>query len=146
MAQAPVPTRAEFLLRCVKPEAFEDIDPAIVDACLADETDTCAAYYGDRATLPLLKVDGGFIKAVCRRASLELMASRGYNRQAGADDEIAKAFERATAWLEGVSAKEIHPYYEDSKPYDAEDGPIGATSKTSDAWTRGCSRDPERCC
>ena len=130
------------LLRCAKPEAFEDIDPSIVAACLTDETDTCAAYYGDRATLPLLAVDGGFTKAVCRRAALELMSSRGFNRSAGADDEISKAFDRATAWLEGVAAKEIHPFYIDSKPHDAEDGPIGASSKNSDDWTRA----PRRCC
>lgn len=146
MTQAPVPTRADFLARCFKPECFSGIDPAIVDAALADETDACAAYYGDRATLPLVTVDGGFVRAVVRRAALELMSSRGFNRQAGADSEIVKSAERATEWLQGVAAKEIHPYYVDSKPSDAEDGPLGASSRTSDAWTRGCAPSPERCC
>lgn len=146
MAQAPVMTRAAFLLRCAKPECFSGIDTTIVDAVLEDETDACAAYYGDRATLPLVEVDGGFLKAVSRRAQLELMSSRGFNRQAGADAEIVKASERATAWLEGVAAKEIHPYYVDSTPGLADDGPLAASSSTSDAFTRDCAPSPGRCC
>lgn len=146
MPQAPVPTRADFLARCAKPECFSGIDTAIVDAVLADETDSCAAYYGDRATLPLVEVDGGFVRAVVRRAALELMSSRGFNRQAGADGEIVKSAERATAWLEGVAAKEIHPHYVDSTPNVADDGPLAATSTTSDAWTQGCRPSPGRCC
>lgn len=146
MANAPVMTRADFLARCSKPEAFSGIDATIVDTVLADETDAAAAYYGDRATLPLVEVDGGFYKAVSRRAALELMSSRGFNRQAGADSEIVKASERATEWLVAVAAKEVHPRYVDSKPEDAEDGPIAGTSRLSDAWTRGCAPSPGRCC
>ena len=145
MALAPVMTRAQFLARCSKPEAYSGIDAATVDTVLADETDAAAAYYGDRATLPLIEVDGGFFKAVARRAALELISSRGYNRQAGGDNSIGEAAERATEWLEGVAAKDIHPHYVDSKKR-AEDGPIGHSSKRSDEWTRGCRPGPERCC
>lgn len=146
MAQAPVPTRTTFLESCPKPEAFEGIDVAVVARVLGQQTDVVASYYGDRATLPLIEVDGGFDDAVCAKAARKLMASRGYNRQAGADEEIVALAKEATEWCKEVAGKTVHPHFVDSTPGIADDGPIGSSSAKSDAWTRECVRGPERCC
>lgn len=134
MAQAPVPSKADFLLRIAKPEAFASISDSAIDTALSDEADACAAYYGNRATLPLTEVDGGFTRAVCARAGLSLMAYRGFNRQAGADKEIVEASARATAWLEQVRDGSLNPYFVDSSESVQEDAPLFGTSEKSDFW------------
>ena len=126
MALVPFPpTSSAFLSCCTKPEAFlgnasaAGVSTATIDQALRRRADYAAAIaFGDRATLPLLTVDEGFEGAVCALAARDLMASRGYNRQAGADEEIVKLAENADAYLAGCgpgsTGKRITPMFTDS--------------------------------
>ncbi len=135
MANGPVPSKAEFLLRCAKPDAFIAVSDDAINTALEDETDVAASYYGDRATLPLLTVDGAFTKAVCKLAARTLMGSRGYKKDAGADGEFIAQAKDAEAWLVLVSEKKVHPTFTDSSS-DVEDAPLLKTSAKSDTWIK----------
>lgn len=140
MALAPVPSKADFLRRVAKPEAFKDVADDTIAAALADNTDIAAGYYGDRATLPLLEVDGGFVAAVCKLAGRSLIGSRGYKRPGEGDSEFVSQAEAAEKWLGLVADKKVHPHYVDSSSKE-EDGILVSFADRSDAWVR---REP-RC-
>ncbi len=61
-------------------------------------------------------------------------------------DEIVAMAKEATEWLDKVAAKTVHPFFVDSTPGIADDGPLAASARRSDDFTRGCARGPERCC
>lgn len=148
MAQAPVPSYDDFMLNAPKPEAFSKIRQEAIERVLRNQTDVAAAYYGDLATLPLVKVCGGFEDAVVGLAARRLMSHRGYNPEAGADSAIKAAYDDAVRWLKGVRDKEIQPFFVDSKPGKIEDSGELITYERSDEYVRG--RDPQgirrRCC
>lgn len=138
MALAPVPSKADFLQRVAKPEAFSGIADDTIATTLADNTDIAASYYGDRATLPLLEVDGGFVSAVCKLAGRSLIGTRGYKRPGEGDSEFVAQAEASEKWLQLVADKKVHPYYRDSKSSE-EDGLLMSSAERSDDWvTRRC--------
>ena len=124
------PTSATFLAACTKPEAFTGnpsgvpavpgIPPATIDQVLRRRADQVAAMiFGDYATLPIIQWDEGVEAAVCALAARTLMGFRGYNRQAGADEEIVKLAEEAQVFVDGAAAgaggKRYHPLFVDSR-------------------------------
>lgn len=138
---------ARFRLRAPKPEAFATIADDTIALHLEEGYDAVGSALGDRATLPLLQVDARLDGAAMRLACRTLMADRGYNRDAGTDDEIAKLAEMAEAFLArcrpsgDANGKTENPRYIDSggnQPLDApfftsaQGAPGGAA--TADAW------------
>jgi len=100
VALYPVPpTAVRFRAMCPKPEAFASIDDATIDLFAEQHADELMSALGDRATLPILQWDAGCDGAVRALMARSLMGNRGYNRQAGADEEIVKLAERADAFL-----------------------------------------------
>lgn len=141
------PTAARFRAMCPKPEAFENIADATIDLFLEQGADELSSALGDRGELPISEWDASCDGAVRALAARGLMGNRGYNRQAGADEEIVKLAERADAFLDrcrpgagGTSGKRENPrvVFADTKTIDA---PTVLSSSTSDAWAR-----PRRCC
>jgi hypothetical protein len=124
------PSAATFRGCCVKPEAFAAIPDATVAQILRQESDGAAAEaFGDRATLPILEWDEGVEGHVIARAARRLMSFRGYNRQAGADEEIVEQAKRADAFISlcgpgkgGADGKRITPQFVDSAANQVKDG------------------------
>lgn len=136
------PTVAEFLTGATKPEAFTSIDPATLEQVLGAEADRCVVVaLSDRATFPILQIDEGFRDCIFNRAARRLMGSRGYNRDAGADEEIVKLAEDADKYLEmcapGTDGKRVTPLYVDSKANTVIDGVRVTSSTNADGWAQG---------
>lgn len=146
------PTVAQFMASVTKPEAFESISLETREQVLAAEADRCAVIaLSDRATFPLLQIDEGFRDCIFNRAARRLMGSRGYNRDAGADEEIVKLAADADAFLllcaPGSEGKRVTPLYVDSKANTVIDGVLIRSEATADAWTRRRSAVVRgRCC
>jgi hypothetical protein len=123
MALVPFPpTSATFLALCAKPEAFAGMQASgAIDSSLRAEGDRAVTVaLSDRIPVGAVvtQVDEGFQLAVIQCAARTLMGSRGYNRQAGADEEIVKLAERADAYIDsmgpgagGTDGKRVTPGY-----------------------------------
>ncbi len=145
------PTAAQFRASCPKPEAFESIDDAAIDLACDRWSDTLQSALGDRATLPILQWDGACHGAVLARVARSIMGNRGYNRQAGADDEIGAMADEAEAFFDrcrpgkgGADGKRENPRFVDSKENRPQDAVIVSSSARSDDWARRYPRG--RCC
>lgn len=134
MARAPVPTVDYFRRRAVKPEAFASIPDADVLDCLEDVTDYAASFAGKHSGDTIAAWDRSFQRAIVSIAGFELMAHRGFKKDAGAEAAIIKRADDAEAWLVKVGNGEVEPVVDDGEGYD-QDGPIGSTSEKSDEWT-----------
>jgi hypothetical protein len=141
------PTSVTFLASCAKPEAFTGspagtgIAPATIDQVLRQESDSAVAEaLSDRIGVDAVvaTMDEGFVGHVCARAARRLMSSRGYNRQAGADDELVKLAERADAYMQSCSAgaggKRITPRYTLDVATAQQDAVRVTSHRTSDWW------------
>ncbi len=142
------PTAARFRAMCPKPEAFAQILDATIDLFLEQGADELMSALGDRGTLPALEWDAGCDGAVRALAARGLMGNRGYNRQAGADEEIVKLAERADGFLDrcrpgagGTNGKRENPrvIFSDEKVID---GVIVSSHRAADWW----ARPVRRCC
>jgi len=146
------PTVDRFMRSCTKPEAFESIDIETREQILGAEADRCTVVaLSDRATFPILEIDQGFEDCIFARCGRRLMGSRGYDRSAGADEEIVKLAADADAYLllcaPGADGKRATPLYRDSKANAVVDGVRVVSATTADSWAlrRGrCS--PRRSC
>jgi hypothetical protein len=145
-------TAARFLAACSKPDAFTPgIATDTITLVCSQESDRVASALGDRATLPLLQWDGALEGAAIARAGRRLMAYRGYNKTAGADNEIVAMAKDADDYLSrlrpGTAApgKSENPLFVDSASNEPRDAIKVISSQTSDGWTRrgACAR---RCC
>ncbi len=136
------PVAATFRAACVKPEAFEDILDATIDLVLRRKASYVATVgLSDRATLPILQWDDVCEDAVISLSARALMANRGYNREAGADDEIVRMAEEAKEFVDamapGKDGKRVTPLYIDSaNNTKIKDGVRVVSSQTSDGWTK----------
>lgn len=112
MALLPLPpSPAYFLASCVKAEAFAQIagmpgsaNPtgATAGQILAEETDAAVQEaLSDRIPTGSIvaQIDQGFIGHIVARAARRFMSSRGYDREAGADEEVVGLAKRADAYI-----------------------------------------------
>lgn len=151
MLVACPPTVEAFLAGCSKPEAFTGnpsgvpVVPGIptptIERVLRRQADRAAVIaLSDRATLPILEWDEAMEDAVCAWAARELMAYRGFDRQAGADTEIVRWAEAADKFLEGCApgaeGKRYTPRFVDSASNKVIDGVLIRSSGSADAWSR----------
>lgn len=143
------PSYADLIASCPKPEAITGnpsapgIAQATVETVLRQEADAAEREaLSDRigADAVVLTVDEGFAGHIIARALRRLMAYRGYNKQAGADDEIKALAERADAYIAacspGAQGKRITPRYTLSTSIRAEDRIRIVTHDAADWWAR----------
>lgn len=158
MALVPFPpTYADLIDSCSKPEAISGnpsapgIPQATVEKVLRQEADAAIVEaLSDRIgpDAVVLTVDEGFSGHIIARALRRLMAYRGYNRQAGADDEIVEQAKRADSYIvscspsaPGGEGKRITPRYTTSAQVRSEDRIRIVTHQSADWWARSAS-DP----
>lgn len=141
------PTNVGFLAACSKPEAFTGNVSAVgialttIDQVLRQHADEAVAVaLSDRYTPPLLQVDEGFIGNIYALAARTLMAFNGYDRQAGADDEIVEMAKRADTYFamcgSGAAGKRVTPLFIDSQQNIVQDGVKVMSNRTADSWAR----------
>lgn len=154
MALVPVPpTSVYFLGSCAKPEAFSEIDAAVINQICAEETDAAVQEaLSDRIPTgaTVLQMDQGFVGWIVARSARRLMSSRGYDRQAGADEEIVeqatRADERITACgplAPGGAGKRITPRFVHDASSNVVDG-ITVHSHSHADWFARPTGDPAR--
>jgi hypothetical protein len=141
MARAPVPTAAQFRALCVRPDAFEDIPDATIEAKLPQWVDKVASYCGKHTRNVIVAWDGGFELAVIACVGYDLMTHRGFNKSNGADIAVENRYKQEIEWCGQVARGEVEPYVDDGADYD-DDAVIGSTSEKSDEWTE---YGPSRC-
>lgn len=131
---------ARFLLGCPKPEAFTPIAQATIALELSGAVDDLKAALHDRARGTVTQWDSACDKAVRQIAALGLMSSRGFNRGAGADAEIALQAKRAEAFIDAVSGrdgkgKRTQPSFVCDENFRAEDAPLIHSEERADRFT-----------
>lgn len=90
-------------------EAVNGIDNATLQAELDAASTLADSYLRGRYALPLVSYDVELTMNVCWLAAYNILASRGYNPEQGADSIYQTRFERATAWLRDVQRQAAHP-------------------------------------
>lgn len=143
------PTSTGFLAQCAKPEAFignasaAGIATSTIDQVLRQEADRAVAIaVQDTYTPPIVQIDEGFVGAVYATSARLLMSYRGYNRQAGADEEIVEAAKRADAYFDLCQQKKARPMLVDSKQNETRDNIRVSSHVRADWWAQ--SRDGGR--
>jgi len=146
------PTRERFLLGCVKPEAFQQIDPITVGQVISARATRCVQIaLSDRDGIDVgavvSQMDDGFEQIVFALAARDLMGSRGYDRAAGADEEVVKLAEEARADLlmmaPGAEGKRTTPRYVLTAERARQDSLRVNSQPRADAWARSAT-DPLR--
>lgn len=143
------PTYADLIASCSKPDAVAGnpsaagIPQATAEKVLRQEADAAVVEaLSDRigADATVLTIDEGFAGHIIARALRRLMAYRGYDREAGADDEIVKQAERADEYVKacspGAQGKRITPRYTLDTSVRAEDRVRIVSHESSDWWAR----------
>src|SRR5947209_12252974 len=68
------------------------------------------SYLAARFNLPLVApFPADLVQATCSFAAYTLLSRRGYNPEAGSDQNIRLRYEDARRWCEGVAANKVHP-------------------------------------
>jgi hypothetical protein len=112
---------SRFIAGVTKPEAFTSIAATSVAQVLSAQASLAVQIaLSDRIPVGsvVVQVDDGLENIVFMLSARQLMGSRGYNRDAGADDEIVKLAEGANAILmmmapgdNGANGKRVTPLY-----------------------------------
>lgn len=122
----------------LRKEALRPLDSTEKGAALSAAFDEMAAAFGKRLARPLLMIDDWLKALVCRIASAMLLGwRRGFKPSAGQDEWILKQLEQIEKDLENIATGKREPYYVDSTPAVAEQGPRGGGDVTADAWVKG---------
>jgi len=122
----------------LRKEALRALDATEKNGQLSAAFDQVAAALGKRAVRPLLFIDDGLKKIVCKSASAELLGwRRGFNPKAGQDQWIVNELQRMDKDLEDIRTGKVEYYFEDSTPSEAEQGPYGGGDVTADAYVKG---------
>jgi hypothetical protein len=136
---------SRFMLGVTKPEAFATIAPATVAQVLGARATRCVQIaLSDRDGIDVggavVQMDDGFEAIVYALAARDLMGSRGYNRDEGADKEIMGLAEEARADLmmmaPGTGGKRVTPQYVLAAAVPRQDSVRVNSRERSDDWTR----------
>lgn len=91
-------------------DAIASISDPDQQAALDAASDTADSYMRGRYRLPLVSFDDAALKrAVVSIAFYDMLSTRGFNPQTGADSNIAMRNMDAIAWLVRVQKQEAHP-------------------------------------
>ncbi len=101
----------------LSPAALAPIAAAQQLAALQAASDYADGYLAARFTLPLIgQVSQDLVRAVVAIAAEDLLVTRGYNPEAGADAVIAMRAEHARQWFREVAKGGPRPNVTDSSP------------------------------
>lgn len=150
------PTSTRFLAACAKPEAFTGnpggipsvpgIPLATIDQKLSSRASRCVNIalsdrIGAAGVASITHMDDGFEDIVFALTARDLMASRGYNRDAGADSEIVRLADDAKAELllmapgeDGANGKRVTPQYTLAATVAPQDSVYVRSALCSDEW------------
>jgi hypothetical protein len=146
------PTVARFLTACPKPEAFTTIQTATLAQVLgARASRSVQRALSDRDGIGVsdrvVQMDDGFESIVFALAARDLMGERGYDRNAGADEEIVRLSDQAQRELDemapGAGGKRVTPNYVLDAAVARQDSVRVRSHRRADAWARS-STDPRR--
>ncbi len=148
--EAQLATAAEVDALGLLPEYFAKVPADVREAKRLAAIGYVLSFLGRRAKRPVLEVGPELKEAMAIRAYCTSVRYIGYPPAEGADEQFEKAEKANDAYLDLVRKGDVEPYFVDSSPTVAEFGPLGGTSKTSDAWvsrndpsslyTMGCRR------
>lgn len=102
------------LTKFCRAQAFASFDDAQQQAALDAASALADGYLRSRFTLPVVTQSQDLVRAVCNIAAYDLITQRGYNPDAGADDNWRLRYEDALAWLDKVAKGTVSPALADS--------------------------------
>jgi hypothetical protein len=148
--EAELVTDAEVDALGLMPEYFAKVPADVRAAKRIAAIGYVLSFLGKRARRPVAEIGPELKEAIAIRAYCTSVRYIGYPPGDGADEQFEKAEKANEAYLDLVRKGDVEPYFVDSSPTVAEFGPLGGTSKTSDAWvtrndpsslyTMGCRR------
>lgn len=107
-------TRTQLGQFGIRAAALAGINNDDQDAALEAASDLADSYLRSRFTLPLTAWQDDLRRVVCNIAAYDMLSSRGYNPDAGADSNVRQRYEDAIRWLEGVASGRVTPSVTDS--------------------------------
>lgn len=105
-------------------DALAGIDTNAQTAALTAASRLADGYLRARFTLPIATPSVDLVEAVCKIAAYTLLSARGFNPEAGADQNIRDRYRDALAWLKDVAAGTATPALTDSSPAGQLGGPF----------------------
>jgi phage gp36-like protein len=118
----------------LQPIAVQNVPMANLTAELEAASRYADSKMRARYSLPLLAWDSSVTMHVCRIAAYNILVTRGYNPEAGADVAITQRYEQSLEWFDGVERQRTHPNVtETANPQYATDLPQ-VISGTSRGW------------
>jgi len=130
-------TVAQLLALALPQESVQNLSNAQLQAECDAASTLADSYLRGRYALPLLTFDIELSMQVAYVAAYNILASRGYNPEAGADSIYKDRWLMAIEWLKGVQRQSIHPNVTPSPAYD----PILSFPQVSTACERGWGYD-----
>lgn len=118
--------------------ALTNVPSATQEAALDAASALMDGYLGSRKKLPLSAWGDDLRRAVCGVAGYDLMVTRGYNPEAGRDDQLRLRHEDAMRWARDFADGRIDsPAMVDATPTDATDeGTTYASTTRNRRWVR----------
>ena len=102
-------TVAQLLAYGLPSEAVQNLSNAQLQAECDAASTLADSYLRGRYALPLVSFDIELSMQVAYVASYNILASRGYNPEGGADSIYKDRWLMAIQWLQGVQRQAIHP-------------------------------------
>lgn len=102
-------TIAQLLQFALPAEAVQGISNTVLQAELDAASTWADSYLRGRYALPLVSFDIELTMMVCYVAAYNIMASRGYNPEQGADSIYQSRWQQALDWFKAVQRQAIHP-------------------------------------
>jgi phage gp36-like protein len=97
------------LVNQINPIALNGISTPQQTAACQEASEIADSYMRGRYALPLLAWGADIVTKTAQVAVYLLMAARGYNPSAGADDLIRIRYEDAIGWFQGIQRQNTHP-------------------------------------
>lgn len=107
-------TVAQLLQLALPSESVQNISNAQLQAECDAASTLADSYLRGRYNLPLVTFDIELSMNVAYVAAYNILASRGYNPEAGADSIYKDRWLSAIDWFRGVQRQAIHPNVQDS--------------------------------
>lgn len=97
-------TRTDLTRLGIRAGALTGVSTDEQDAALEAASDLADSYMRSRYALPLTGYGDDLKRAVCAVAAWDLLSTRGFAPQGGADEAVQTRYESAIGWLKDVSA------------------------------------------
>ncbi len=128
-------TDAELLAMGIASDALASIALSVRDIARASASGLALSQVKKRHLLPLIQWGDDLKRAVVHIAAYDLLTTRGFNPQAGADVAIRDRYLAALSWLKSVAKGEAElTDVIDSSPTVHERGPLVSTSSGGPLW------------